>query len=391
MSDETKSGEGSPRAGAAAPGAATPLGPPPRVSLPGARVPTSAGPADSSDGNPDPEDSGSRRPTDPAEVRSEGTRIAATTPIGGFVLPPSTKVSGAADLAGARRSLPTRDETRASGGASDQDDGRARPRADPSEVLGDGLDGSVAESHPFDDGDLSIDFSVGRGPALTRRKARAKPTGRTIADALGINLNLPPSSPRVRTAGQSAKFVEEEDIPDEDIQGSDVILRKEHYGVPGTKEYRKNAVLATTPLAEKFGVACHRVISRSSGPQIGDEAKSRDIQEQVVGVIHRVKEGKQHAIAMDMMAVCLLPQLITSAVLAGLPCPQWWDETETNIFDEWDKLTLQQVKLWQYCVNKRFSLADRIASSWLKVFIYKSSTDSLRAAVAKKYDKIHCT
>ena len=94
---------------------------------------------------------------------------------------------------------------------------------------------------------------------------------------------------------------------------------------------------------------------------------------------------------MDMMAICLLPQLITSAVLAGLSCPQWWDETETNIFDEWDKLTLQQVKLWQYCVNKRFSLADRIASSWLKVFIYKSSTDSLRAAVAKKYDKIHRT
>ena len=261
MSNDLTSGDGSPRAGAAAPGAATPLGPPPRVSLPGARIPTSAGPAVSSDGVPDPEDSGGRRPTDPTEARPEGTGVVATTPIGGFVLPPSTRVSGAAKIAGARRSLPTHDETRPAGGASDPDDRRARPRADPSEVLGDGLDGSVAESHPFDDGDLSIDFSVGHGPALTRRKARPKPTGRNIANALGIDLNLPPSSPRVRTAGQSAKFVEEEDIPDEDIQGSDVILRKEHYGVPGTKEYRKNAVLATTPLAEKFGVACHRVIS----------------------------------------------------------------------------------------------------------------------------------
>ena len=52
MSNKLTSGDESPRAGAAAPGAATPLGPPPRVSLPGARIPTSAGPADSSDGNP---------------------------------------------------------------------------------------------------------------------------------------------------------------------------------------------------------------------------------------------------------------------------------------------------------------------------------------------------
>ena len=158
MSNELTSGDGSPRAGAAAPGAATPLGPPPRVSLPGARIPTSAGPAVSSNEVPDPEDGGGRRLTDPAGARPDGTRGATTTPVGGFVLPPSTRASGAAELAGACRSLPTRDETRASGGASDPDDRRARPRADPSEVLGDGLDGSVAESHPFDDGDLSIDF-----------------------------------------------------------------------------------------------------------------------------------------------------------------------------------------------------------------------------------------
>ena len=67
MSEETKSGDGSPRGTGPVLGAATPLGPPPRVSLPGARRPTSAGPAVGGGGARDADDSGGRRPTD-AEV-----------------------------------------------------------------------------------------------------------------------------------------------------------------------------------------------------------------------------------------------------------------------------------------------------------------------------------
>ena len=66
MSEETKSGDGSPRGTGPVLGAATPLGPPPRVSLPGARRPTSAGPAASSSSARDPEDGGGRRLTDTA-------------------------------------------------------------------------------------------------------------------------------------------------------------------------------------------------------------------------------------------------------------------------------------------------------------------------------------
>jgi hypothetical protein len=39
-------------------------------------------------------------------------------------------------------------------------------------------------------------------------------------------------------------------------------------------------------------------------------------------------------------------------------------------------------------VNKFSSNEDRIASNWLYLFIYNSSTDPLHTAVGKKYDKL---
>ena len=39
-------------------------------------------------------------------------------------------------------------------------------------------------------------------------------------------------------------------------------------------------------------------------------------------------------------------------------------------------------------MNKFFSDEDRIASNWLQVFVYNSSTNSLQTVVTKKYDKL---
>ena len=58
------------------------------------------------------------------------------------------------------------------------------------------------------------------------------------------------------------------------------------------------------------------------------------------------------------------------------------------MFDDWQKCGLDQVMAWQWSINKRFSSEDRIASSWLKQFMYASSADALRAAVAAKHEKI---
>ena len=189
----------------------------------------------------------------------------------------------------------------------------------------------------------------------------------------------------------ASKFVMESKIPDDQIQGCDIILRREHYGAPGTAEHRKNAILATTPLTEKFGVPRHKVISRASGRQEGDQVNFQHIQKQVVGVLHRVTDAKHHAVAMDFGEITNLPHLNRRALAAGKPLPEIWDDSETNIFDAWDKFTLDEIKLFQLCINKWFSAENRTASSWLQIFVFKSSTDSLRTAVAKKYDKLDKT
>ena len=65
-----------------------------------------------------------------------------------------------------------------------------------------------------------------------------------------------------------------------------------------------------------------------------------------------------------------------------------WDGSEINIWVDWDCCTKEQIRRWQYCVNKFFFDEDRIASDWLQVFVYNSSTDSLRTIATKKYDKL---
>jgi hypothetical protein len=51
-------------------------------------------------------------------------------------------------------------------------------------------------------------------------------------------------------------------------------------------------------------------------------------------------------------------------------------------------MDVDQVKTWKYCINKRFSLKNRIASRWLKEFVCASLTRSLQNAVVKKYSKM---
>jgi hypothetical protein len=57
---------------------------------------------------------------------------------------------------------------------------------------------------------------------------------------------------------QLKKFVHQEAVDDADMLDVDVTLRKEDYGEPGTSDYRKNMLMATMSLSEKFGVAKHK-------------------------------------------------------------------------------------------------------------------------------------
>jgi hypothetical protein len=187
-----------------------------------------------------------------------------------------------------------------------------------------------------------------------------------------------------KTTAQMRKFVREIPVDDADIlHNSGVTLRKEDYGTPGSTDYRKNMLMATASLPEKFGVAKHKIVA---GGEEGDQAKSAHVQQVLVGIIHRVKEGKKRSQQMDFMDICTLSGL-GGNVNSDDP-RDWWDGTEISIWDDWDVCTEEQVRRWQYSVNKYFSDEDRVASNWLEQFVYNSSTDSLRSSVAKKYDRL---
>ena len=182
---------------------------------------------------------------------------------------------------------------------------------------------------------------------------------------------------------QSSKFVRAADVDDADMLDVDVALQKENYGEPGSSDYRKNMAMATAALPEKFGVAKHKLVSTG---EEGDETKYQHVQQTIVGILHRIKEGHQRSRKMDFMDVCMVADY--SGDIENTDCATWWGELEINIWVDWELLTEQQVRAWQYSVNKRFSDGDRIASTWLREFVYNSSTDSLRSIVEKKYDKL---
>ena len=89
---------------------------------------------------------------------------------------------------------------------------------------------------------------------------------------------------------------------------------------------------------------------------------------------------------MDFVDICNVSQL--GGNLSSNNPVDWWDGSEINLWTDWDLCTHKQIRRWQFSVNKFFSDKDRSASDWLQVFVYNSSTDSLRTAVAKKYNKL---
>jgi hypothetical protein len=181
---------------------------------------------------------------------------------------------------------------------------------------------------------------------------------------------------------QSRKFVRSDPVPDEFMLDIEVTLRKQDYGEPGSSDYRKNMAMATAGLSEKFGVARHKILA---GGEEGDQSKHAHVQQVIVGVLHRVKEGWQRSRQMDFMDICTVPRMVGDS--RGDP-RRWWDNSEINLWTDWDLCEYPQIRRWQWCVNKYFSDEDRIASNWLQSFVYNSSTDSLRSAVDKKYTKL---
>lgn len=264
----------------------------------------------------------------------------------------------------------------------------------------------------FDDDDLNL--GVGFGSNRTERGTRDRSSntagrslgrashgGRRFSDVMelhGLTSGVTndrgrreSSAADIQAHGRSSLFTRDFDVDDDDLLDVDVILLKADYGVPGSSDYRKNMALATVALAEKFGVARHKVVSATGEADSGDQAKSQHVQQVLVGILHRVNEGQERASAMDWIDISLVAALSSSPDdLEDEDSRKWWNFSapRKNIWTDWDSLTLDWVLAWQYTINKRSSAGDRIASHWLRIFVYNSSSDSLRDAVKKKYDRI---
>jgi len=204
--------------------------------------------------------------------------------------------------------------------------------------------------------------------------------------SVGTDVNAGTNAPFVVVSGQRGKFVRETDVPDSAMLDIDVCLRKGNYGVEGDRAFNKNMEMATVALHPKFGVAKHRIVTRFSDTDEDNQTKFQHVQESIVSILHRVKEGHTRSIRMDFMDICTIADMTGNT--SSTDPADWWNQSETNIWEDWDLLSDTQVRAWQYSVNKRFSDEDRVASRWLQSFVHNSSTDELRSAAHKKYDKL---
>ena len=255
------------------------------------------------------------------------------------------------------------------------------------DLLPEGGEGAARSPTPGDTGRAggagardSLDSRAPPPGVDTRRRRR--PQGRGFSDAMGFDIELPPPPPVTSGPDQKSKFVMEEDVADTACLDIDVILKKEDYGAPGSKDFRNNMKLATDPLPDKLGVANHKIV-RKGGAEDGDQTDFQWIQQVIVSIIHRVKEANQHAIKMDWTDIFEVAEL--EGDLDSDNCADWWNDAKINIFLHWDSCSVEQITAWQLSINRKFSAENRTASRWLKSFIYNSSTDSLRSAVDKKY------
>ena len=150
--------------------------------------------------------------------------------------------------------------------------------------------------------------------------------------------------------------------------------------------------MTTAALSTKFGVAKHMIVTaEDSDSPSGNNIKSLCIQHSILQLILCSHEAHQRCKRYDFMSILLIPNFKTPNLAQTHPMDpsDWWDESETNLWEDWDKITKRQATSWQYCINKRFSDKDRTSSRWLYVFLVNSCSAELNKEIEKKFDKLH--
>lgn len=128
----------------------------------------------------------------------------------------------------------------------------------------------------------------------------------------------------------------------EQIDNQDIILKKENYETPGTNKRRKNMAMATEPLKEPCGVSKYKVVNKVEDD---NQQSCLHIQQMIVGILYRVKKRHSRSKSMDWIDICLIPKL--KRYNNSENCEEWWDESETNLWTDWDSLDVETIMAWQ--------------------------------------------
>ena len=146
--------------------------------------------------------------------------------------------------------------------------------------------------------------------------------GRGLSDVLVHDLKVQAHSSHIAASNHTFKFSLPGDIPDEDSQDQDVMLKKFNYGTPGLDNYRNNMVMAVLSLdfEGNVGVRNHNIMGKSAcGKQDDVQYKSSYVQKVIVDVLHYVAERLSGSKSVDFILPKLIQMLLVvkTVVISG--------------------------------------------------------------------------
>ena len=75
---------------------------------------------------------------------------------------------------------------------------------------------------------------------------------------------------------------------------------------------------------------------------------------------YQVNEAQKRCKSFNFMDICVTANLVATR---NCECKNWFDNLQTNLWTDYEKLTKQQLRFWQYTVNTRFFKEDCTAGA----------------------------
>ena len=90
------------------------------------------------------------------------------------------------------------------------------------------------------------------------------------------------------------------------------VCKSKIMGSKGTNDqpFNRNMEMATAALDPKFGVAKHRIVTSINDTDDDNQTKFQHVQQSIVSILHRVKEGHNRSVRIYFMDICIIPEMI---------------------------------------------------------------------------------